>query len=861
MMVSRALVSATLLFLGTACSNGSTAPKGESDSGPTFSDYTVYTDRSVPAAANDQALVDKGTPARDQGLPRRDQALPPRDQAPSLRDQAPPPRDQAPLPRDQAPPPRDQALPPDQGVVDVVKPAPSIAQYLTTLHLDRQKIINHDVIGLGINVDMALDRKDYSKGFSGGSWRHGEWSTKAGDIHSQGLPNPSQPQEWDNFFELLRFMTPAYIRLGISYNFFEPFNDDNNPSTFNDTSGFLWSPGFAAKHPQVPQKHYVMLSMFYRVLDFCQQNGIPVQIANWNLGTTAWVDDYRADAWRGVWLSKWVHEVNAGRQSVSAVPSAIKQNPGIDIPYNTDEFVESMAAILRHLIVEKKYTVIKSVSFFNEPEGFGQSGSIYSTFYSGINPDPQKQQKRVHHVLGELNKRLATRLTQIGIRKSIDIIGFDGAGLWAAKDGYVDDRTAKLISESAGQVDLISLHNYTSDFDYKLGTIASPMQDTLTNQATEWIKTVLRDIALSRLTSGSGRARRMIWGEFGAHSYPHINEGSVSDMLGAKQMFTQRLHSAQGLLATLNHGGKAALLWHLNDNYHRKWRHLTFESNTDPTSLAYTHYIPEPVSYYAFALIAKLLGSGADIYRTSLSGTYLHRIRAVGAKTAGGGNIILLTNDAFIDLGLSISGIASGDRYHVYYVSQKRHDHLYQQRGDITKSSNRLALPARSIVVLSTKALSSFFPAGHYRPAVGSGFEVISSSQVRYRSYQADGSWTGWTTAHPSPLTAEIELAAGRLLLFQNEYLETKTSRPYMQSDGNLVLYRMDNGRQGQALWSTATNNRGHYAMFQDDGNFVVYDRNGQATFSTATNGATRIRITSARRIAISGGPANWSRP
>jgi hypothetical protein len=121
---------------------------------------------------------------------------------------------------------------------------------------------------------MALDRKDYSKGFSGGSWRHGEWSTKAGDIHSQGLPNPSQPQEWDNFFELLRFMTPAYIRLGISYNFFEPFNDDNNPSTFNDTSGFLWSPGFAAKHPQVPQKHYVMLSMFYRVLDFCQQNGI-----------------------------------------------------------------------------------------------------------------------------------------------------------------------------------------------------------------------------------------------------------------------------------------------------------------------------------------------------------------------------------------------------------------------------------------------------------------------------------------------------------------------------------------------------------------------------------------------------------
>src|SRR5215472_10262934 len=56
-----------------------------------------------------------------------------------------------------------------------------------------------------------------------------------------------------------------------------------------------------------------------------------------------------------------------------------------------------------------------------------------------------------------------------------------------------------------------------------------------------------------------------------------------------------------------------------------------------------------------------------------------------------------------------------------------------------------------------------------------------------------------------------------------------------MQSDGNLVLYRVDNGT---ALW--ASNTWGQpvtHAIMQADGNFVCYDANGKAYWATGTNG------------------------
>jgi hypothetical protein len=56
-----------------------------------------------------------------------------------------------------------------------------------------------------------------------------------------------------------------------------------------------------------------------------------------------------------------------------------------------------------------------------------------------------------------------------------------------------------------------------------------------------------------------------------------------------------------------------------------------------------------------------------------------------------------------------------------------------------------------------------------------------------------------------------------------------------MQSDGNLVLYRVDNGA---ALFSSNTAGQPvTHAVMQADGNFVCYDANGHAHWATGTNG------------------------
>jgi hypothetical protein len=54
-----------------------------------------------------------------------------------------------------------------------------------------------------------------------------------------------------------------------------------------------------------------------------------------------------------------------------------------------------------------------------------------------------------------------------------------------------------------------------------------------------------------------------------------------------------------------------------------------------------------------------------------------------------------------------------------------------------------------------------------------------------------------------------------------------------MQGDGNLVLYRQDNG---QALWASNTwNTPANHAIMQTDGNFVCYDAAGKAYWATGT--------------------------
>lgn len=61
------------------------------------------------------------------------------------------------------------------------------------------------------------------------------------------------------------------------------------------------------------------------------------------------------------------------------------------------------------------------------------------------------------------------------------------------------------------------------------------------------------------------------------------------------------------------------------------------------------------------------------------------------------------------------------------------------------------------------------------------------------------------------------------------------------QNDGNLVLAN----RNGDPIWSSATDNKGGRAEFQKDGNLVIYDSYNKAIWSTNTSngGARKLKI------------------
>lgn len=113
-------------------------------------------------------------------------------------------------------------------------------------------------------------------------------------------------------------------------------------------------------------------------------------------------------------------------------------------------------------------------------------------------------------------------------------------------------------------------------------------------------------------------------------------------------------------------------------------------------------------------------------------------------------------------------------------------------------------------------------------------------------------------SCHDTNLPSSVNFARGELLLRQGQYIQTKTAKLIMQSDGNLVLYKMNNGNISKALWNTGTNGIGWVAIFQNDGNFVIYNKSNIPVWTSATNNSTKLEITNSNNIQITGGGINW---
>lgn len=122
-----------------------------------------------------------------------------------------------------------------------------------------------------------------------------------------------------------------------------------------------------------------------------------------------------------------------------------------------------------------------------------------------------------------------------------------------------------------------------------------------------------------------------------------------------------------------------------------------------------------------------------------------------------------------------------------------------------------------------------------------SGTYGIGANKLKFTSAGALEIYAGdtklWSSAGGASAPDSFTFSNGNFRLNAGQSLVTKTHALFMQTDGNLVLYRVKDGRRdGNALWASNTSGAsGAYVVFQTDGNLVVYDGNGSVRWSPNT--------------------------
>lgn len=518
--------------------------------------------------------------------------------------------------------------------------------------VDFERVINPEVIGGGVN--FALSDFLYI-----GYPERTEWD----GIHSRHLPDLENAAEWQNLYELMDFAGFNYIRLEVGMTQWEPVNDDDDPRHLNLKDGFSFSPGFAAKHPDLAVNCGIYNQFMYRLLDYWEKRDAYVILGNWRAGPPNFCPD------EDIWLK--ARDESGKRRDFLHDPEA-----GMT---DMEEYAEAMAAIMVHLKSEKPYQCVKGISVFNEPEGLKDYLDTTSRWYLS---------------LGE-------QLRRYGIRDQVLIQAFDGALFWTREEQAVPDGVARMLARADGAIDIISAHDYNAAPENMKGVKIPNVHGTLGDYS---LKKIVEP-ALAQIASADtdGQIEPLVIGEFGAHAFSGGGETVPAN-------YAQRMHSVEGLIQYLNHGAKAVAYWVFNNNYHEHWRVLDYAAN-DPL-----HRVPNPTNYYPLALACKYIQNGSDVVWSVVEGgadengnqcVFMLAAEKDGEKT------LLLLNSAEKATEITVNGVSDAKPFRKLWVAESRHDRITLDGKVTLDGAASVELRPRSITVLTTYGYGGAAPKGH----------------------------------------------------------------------------------------------------------------------------------------------------
>jgi len=500
------------------------------------------------------------------------------------------------------------------------------------LIVDTEKIINADIYGGGVN--FAFSDYVYYDFIHGGGF----------NLHLPYVPyNENDEEAFKEFFSILDYTGMQYVRLQVSYTMWEPINDNDDPFNTDFDKGFIFSPNFKerAKADRVPENTFEYMRRFYHLLDYFEQKNIFVILGNWSGGTAA--SGFCPD--NKCWLAP--ENVKMDRRSLHVT--------------DVDEFAETFAAIMYHLIIEKGYTCVKGFSIYNEPEKFINYESVLA---------------KVYNKCGEHLKRL-------GIRDKVLIQAIDGPVLWCLEKGMSTDIYEKLLKNCGENMDIISIHHYVSTLEG--GTLdGDRVQGTISSR-------LINDFVKPIISKSDGRP--VVIGELGTAAFSNPNNIEI----GKKDIRLQ-IFNAEAVIASFNSGIKGYALWDFNTIVHPYFTMLDIDPDNE------YHLIPDSVNYYPASLMIKYLPKGTNIVNTTVIGCRDEEIQRVYA-TVGVNNddmTILMVNEGEKSVDFKINGIKCTKPFYYHYICREKTHGIFTEGQIKISNMTEVRLPELSIVVLTT---------------------------------------------------------------------------------------------------------------------------------------------------------------
>ena len=147
----------------------------------------------------------------------------------------------------------------------------------------------------------------------------------------------AKPEDWKWVTERVKNMELQKFRVMVLPQWFEPQNDNENPS-ITDYNKFTFD------SPE--------MQSLYKVLDLAQELGMSVCIVIW-----------------GCPVHVAPLDPNYSHVKTSFIADQSKKNVWITGPTDYDEWAENFATLIKHLIIDREYTCVNEITPMNEPDG------------------------------------------------------------------------------------------------------------------------------------------------------------------------------------------------------------------------------------------------------------------------------------------------------------------------------------------------------------------------------------------------------------------------------------------------------------------------------------------------------------